>query len=56
MNNNIENNYLDSGMAFETTLNKQLRRIYLDQKRRRNTQEKKRRTIKKWVYIFSCCR
>ena len=56
MNNNIKNNYLDSDIAFETTLSKQLRQIYLDQKRRRNAQERKRRTLKKWVYICSCCK
>lgn len=46
-------NYLDSSdRAFETTLNEQLRRIYLDQKRRRKAQNKRRRFLKKWGYIF----
>ena len=56
MSNNIGNNYLDSDIAFETTLDKQMRRIYLDQKRRRKAQERRRRSLKKWIYIFSCCR
>ena len=56
MSNNIRNNYLDPDIAFETTLDKQLRRIYLDQKRRRNAQERRRRRLKKWIYICSCCR
>ena len=36
----------------ETTLNKQLRRIYLDQQRRRRVHEKKRRRLEKYG---GCC-
>ena len=39
----------------ESTLNKQLRQIYLDQERRRKVQENKRKFLDKWGYVFSCC-
>ena len=39
----------------ETTINKQLRRIYKDQERRRNAEERRRKFMKKWGYICSCC-
>ena len=39
----------------ETTLNKQLRKIYLDQERRRKVQDKRRKFIEKWGCICSCC-
>lgn len=56
MNGNRRNEYFNSNdKGFETTLNKQLRRIYLDQKRRRKAQENRRRFLKKWGYICSCC-
>ena len=35
-----------------TTSQKQMRRLYLDQKRRKREQEKKRKRVEKWG---SCC-
>ena len=40
---------------YETTLNQQFHRIYLDQKKRRKIQEKRRKAIQRWGYIISCC-
>ena len=52
--------YFDPGLeldedAKQSTINKQLRKLYLDQKRRRSACEKRRRFMEKWIYICSCC-
>ncbi len=38
-----------------TTINKQLQRIYLDQERRRRAQDRRRRFLQRWGYIWSSC-
>lgn len=51
--NNIGIEYIDS--SYETTLQRQLHKIYMDQKKRREAQEKRKKFIKKWGFLISCC-
>nr|QBK91466.1 MAG: hypothetical protein LCPAC302_00860 [Pithovirus LCPAC302] len=44
-----------SGNIYETTLNKQLRRLYLDQMERKKAQRRKEMLIKKWKCFYACC-
>ena len=52
--------YFDSDLELDedkkqSAINKQLRKLYLDQKRRRNAYDRRRRFLEKWGYVFSCC-
>lgn len=56
MNDNRDRHHLESvDMLRETTINKQLRQIYLDQERRRKAHERRRQLLEKWGYLCSCC-
>ncbi len=37
------------------TSSKQLDQIYSDQERRRKSQDRREKLLKKWRYIFGCC-
>jgi hypothetical protein len=45
----------DIDSSYETTLQRQLHKIYLDQKKRREAQEKRKRFIRRWGFLISCC-
>ena len=52
---NIHNRLDSNDRVYEMALNRQLRRMYSEQKRRRNVQNRRRRFLKKWGYLCSCC-
>jgi len=50
-----EETFTNSGNIDDESINKQLLQIYLDQERRRKAQERKRKILEKWGYMWSCC-
>lgn len=54
-NQELEEITLNNENIVDENINKQLLQIYLDQERRRKAQDRKRKFLEKWGYIWSCC-